>query len=530
MAIYHFSAKPISRADGKSAVACSAYRSGEKLLDQKYGKEQDYTHKKGVDLKQIYGPKFANEKLLNRSELWNEVEKSERRKDSLLAREFEIAFPCELSEQQRKKLLDELCSEIVQKYNVIVDACIHAPHTKGGSDERNYHAHIMFTTRSIDFETGMFSAKKYRDFNKEMGSQTIKEWRKNFADITNKHLEETGLDIRIDHRSNKERGLVELATIHEGVAVTQLRRQGIDTEISLKNNLIKQHNIEILKNKQIIDGLDQEIVLATTEVEQQTKNAQIEIAAIRASAFHQKYLDFAKQIDIENQTASEQVEIIERTGGYQLAVEYVQDFELLKSVNREPQPEEIGLWGKLTGKKPNVFYDIQDIKDNISLYFKDVFQNAETERKVEAKKQQQLIAEQEEKAKQKRREEFMRRPSREVEELEKKHIALAFMREKQSPEQLEEVELILEYKQLEEERQKEDERIKKIYAESAEREEQEKRLKRERQLQLEEKEEKELRDFIAREEERKQERFYRPSSTSKSQPNNEKDRDNDFTM
>ena len=46
----------------------------------------------------------------------------------------------------------------LKKYGVIVDAAIHAPHTGNGSDERNYHAHIMFTTRSIN-EHGDFSAK-----------------------------------------------------------------------------------------------------------------------------------------------------------------------------------------------------------------------------------------------------------------------------------------------------------------------------------------------------------------------------------
>jgi hypothetical protein len=41
---------------------------------------------------------------------------------------------------------------------VIVDAAIHAPHTEGGSDDRNYHAHIMFTTRAIN-KNGTFEAK-----------------------------------------------------------------------------------------------------------------------------------------------------------------------------------------------------------------------------------------------------------------------------------------------------------------------------------------------------------------------------------
>src|SRR5690606_26063011 len=93
MAIYHFSVKTISRGNGRSAVACAAYRSGEKLVCDFYGKEQDYTKKTGVEFTEIYAPKNTNTELLNRQTLWNQVEKAERRKDALLAREFEIAFP-----------------------------------------------------------------------------------------------------------------------------------------------------------------------------------------------------------------------------------------------------------------------------------------------------------------------------------------------------------------------------------------------------------------------------------------------------
>ena len=63
MAIYHFSVKTISRSAGRSAVACSAYRSGEKLIDNRYGKEQDYTRKMGVEFKNIYAQSIQNHHL-----------------------------------------------------------------------------------------------------------------------------------------------------------------------------------------------------------------------------------------------------------------------------------------------------------------------------------------------------------------------------------------------------------------------------------------------------------------------------------
>ena len=254
MAIYHFSVKNISRAQGRSAVACAAYRSGEKLIDERQGKEQDYTKKTGVELTRIYAPIGTKAELLERGQLWNAVEKTERRKDANLAREFEIALPQELNKAEREKLVDELCNKIVERHNVIVDAAIHAPHTDSGSDERNYHAHIMFTGRQIDLETGDFAAKKNRDFNKENSSETVQKWREDFADMTNRHLEQIGSLERVDHRSNVEQGIALEATAHEGSAVTKLRRLGIDTEISLSNDAIKQRNAERHNLPKLIDG------------------------------------------------------------------------------------------------------------------------------------------------------------------------------------------------------------------------------------------------------------------------------------
>ena len=260
MAIYHFSIKNIGRSNGRSAVAAAAYRSGEKLVDSVYGKEQDYTRKTGIEYKNIYAPTHANENLLDRQTLWNEVEKSELKKNgdlkltARLAKEFEIAFPHEVDADTRKRMLDELAQTIVKNHNVIVDAVIHAPHTKSGSDERNYHAHIMFTTRSIN-EQGELG-KKAREFNDDGKNLTLA-YRELWANMVNRELEQIGTQERVSHLSYSDLKYDLEPTMHEGSKVTQLRRQGIDTEISLKNDAIKARNAE----KQLIRGLEQEIIL-----------------------------------------------------------------------------------------------------------------------------------------------------------------------------------------------------------------------------------------------------------------------------
>ena len=84
MAIYHFSGTIISRSQGRSAVACAAYRSAEKLVDERYKKTHDYTHKQDVAFTEILLPENAPTSMQDREKLWNMVEAIEKRKDDSL--------------------------------------------------------------------------------------------------------------------------------------------------------------------------------------------------------------------------------------------------------------------------------------------------------------------------------------------------------------------------------------------------------------------------------------------------------------
>ena len=277
MAIFHLNESNISRSDGRSSVACAAYRACEKLEDQTFGKTQDYTKKKGLEYKEIYAPLHTNEKLLDRQTLWNEVEKKEfnangsMKANARLAKEYTCALPHELTDQDRIKIVDDFCRDFVKKHNVIVDACIHAPHEHDDeTDNKNYHVHIMFTTRLVNDKGEL--GKKQRTFN-DNGPEILKDSRATFANVVNTALENAGLDERIDHRSYKDQGLDFLeATAHEGHEVTALRRQGIDTEISLKNDAVKAQNLEAAREyQQVIRGLDQEIIVPSRVEDQISK-------------------------------------------------------------------------------------------------------------------------------------------------------------------------------------------------------------------------------------------------------------------
>src|SRR5262249_12903451 len=111
MAIYHFSAQIISRSQGRSSVAASAYRSASKLRDERTDLTHDFTKKNDALKTEILLPKNAPVWMKEREKLWNAVEKTEKRKDAQVAREINIALPRELTYEQNW----ELAKTFVQK-------------------------------------------------------------------------------------------------------------------------------------------------------------------------------------------------------------------------------------------------------------------------------------------------------------------------------------------------------------------------------------------------------------------------------
>mgnify|MGYP003449595520 FL=1 len=248
MAIYHCSTKTVNRSSGRSSVAAAAYRAGDEIKDQRTGLNHDFTRKEGVAYSEI----ISNLDIeIKRAELWNLAEEKENRKDARTAREWVIALPDELNPEQRTHLAKDFAQSLVDRYNVVADLAIHEP-SKGGSD-KNHHAHILLTTRQAQLDQDHqltlttktaieLSNTKRKALGMTTSQEEIKEIRAAWADLANKALEQAGYQDRIDHRSYVDQGKDLQPTIHEGSKVTQLRRQGIETEISRFNDEIKRQN------------------------------------------------------------------------------------------------------------------------------------------------------------------------------------------------------------------------------------------------------------------------------------------------
>lgn len=213
MAIYHFSGTIISRSQGRSVVACAAYRSGERLHDARYDKIHDYTKKEDVAHTEILLPEQAPALFSNRETLWNFVEACEKRKDAQLAREFNFALPRELTLEQNITLAREFVTQEFVKKGMIADLCIHNDPMPNG--ERQPHAHVMLTLRQVTPEG---FGQKVREWNDK---EYLLVWRKAWAEIANRHLFLHDHDIKIDHRTLEAQGIDLEPQYKIGAAVAQ---------------------------------------------------------------------------------------------------------------------------------------------------------------------------------------------------------------------------------------------------------------------------------------------------------------------
>lgn len=273
MAIYHCNIKIISRGKGRSAVAASAYRSGETLTNDYDGVTHDFTRKRGIVHTEILLPSHAPPGFADRSVLWNSVEKVEKSKNSQLAREIEVAVPIELSREKQIQLVRDYALDNFVSAGMCADIAIH---DKG---DGNPHAHIMLTMRPIT-ESGEWGAKSKKEYILDEKGQRIKQknggfksrkidtvdwnnkenaelWRKAWADCVNRFLEEQDIHEKVDHRSYERQGIEQIPTIHVGVAATQMERRGVMTEKGERNRQIKEINQlikEIHKKLAILAG------------------------------------------------------------------------------------------------------------------------------------------------------------------------------------------------------------------------------------------------------------------------------------
>ena len=278
MALYHAHCKVIGRNSGRSVVAAAAYRSGSCLTEQTFDQETravieqiwDYRRKGGVAFSAILAPEHAPEWVFDREALWNRVNHIEKRKDSQLARDFDIALPiellssiplelseaqldslerrnvvlpCQLSADQNIELLKEIVQTCFVAHGMVADVNLHLDNLN------NPHAHVLLTMRelvkskdkSIDFDL-----KKNRKWNSRVFLENI---RAEIAQITNKHLERYGFVERISHLSFQEQGINLIPGIHVGPAGSKM---DISERRQINAAIIRANSQQIMRQPELV--------------------------------------------------------------------------------------------------------------------------------------------------------------------------------------------------------------------------------------------------------------------------------------
>ena len=217
MAVYFLNLKMFGRAGGSSAVSAAAYRAGERIRDERTGKTYDHSERQDVMHKEIVLPsQFADDYIAwarDRGSLWNTAEFAETRKNARVAREYLVALPVELSPRQRLDLVRGFSQELTDHYGFAIDFAIHAPRDFPGSDPRNFHAHLLATTREIASEgLGAKTTLELNDITRsKLGLKPaiheLLHVRERWATVANEALHHADIAARIDHRSLEAQGI-----------------------------------------------------------------------------------------------------------------------------------------------------------------------------------------------------------------------------------------------------------------------------------------------------------------------------------
>ncbi|MGA3358061.1 MobQ family relaxase, partial [Lactiplantibacillus pentosus] len=265
MAIFHMSFSNISAGKGRSAIASAAYRSGEKLFDDKEGHHYFYA-RSVMPESFILTPKNAPKWASDREQLWNEVEKKDRKSNSRYAKEFNVALPVELSESEQKELLTKYVQENFVDEGMVADVAIHRDHPD------NPHAHVMLTNRPFNPDGTWGQKTKTEYILDSHGNKTktpagnvrnrkiwlvdwdkkekITEWRHNWSVSVNQVLEQKNIPDRISEKSFENQGIDEVPTQHEGINSKRHERKEFNQQVkdyrkakaSYKNNQEKAIN------------------------------------------------------------------------------------------------------------------------------------------------------------------------------------------------------------------------------------------------------------------------------------------------
>lgn len=236
MANIHLGIKPVKRSAGQQATGAAAYRAGERIRDERTGKLHNFLRRKDVTHTEIFLPSQLGQAPMqwarDRASLWNTAESAEKRRDARVAREFQVALPPELSPPQRLALARGFAQEMADRYGIGVDLAVHQP--REGGDPRNFHAHLLATTREVtpwglgdkaglDMHAVQRARQGLSDHSEEYTAV-----RERWAAHMNEAFREANIDVRVDHRTLAAQGIDRQPMVYIPMEFYQRQIKGLE--------------------------------------------------------------------------------------------------------------------------------------------------------------------------------------------------------------------------------------------------------------------------------------------------------------
>jgi len=274
VALYSLNIKPVRKAG--TALARSAHHGGGAVTHGALGKSAYLSGEKFIaldgvvtDYRNKHEVEYSHPLILpgggtcDKESFWRAVDTHKTQKDTAtIARDLIVAFPHELTFDERKSCGITLATWIAERYTVAVDMGMHAPETDKGASSKNFHGHLLISERQVD-EHGKLG-KIQRELNHlvcqkiddKRGRTSPRETaafeiRKAWERIANEHLERGGHKDRIDCRSYKEQGIDKTPGTHRGAAATREMRNNQNAErFAYKRVTVNQVRSDLAKRAQ----------------------------------------------------------------------------------------------------------------------------------------------------------------------------------------------------------------------------------------------------------------------------------------
>ncbi len=195
MALYSCNIKIVARSKGRQACAAAAYQAKDVVVDERQGLTFSYRGRAGEEVVEAEVLVPVDAPRMGRSDLWNAVERAERRRDAQTARIVRLAIPRELTLRQMKRLVRKFIKDQFLDRGLAVDYAIHDKFASDGG--RQPHVHMIVTLRKLSAHG--FSAHK--DRTTLARPSDVERFRADWAAAVNMALRMAGVDQVVDHRS-----------------------------------------------------------------------------------------------------------------------------------------------------------------------------------------------------------------------------------------------------------------------------------------------------------------------------------------